>query len=227
MNKRCVVNVAVDQNSNAQYVKWQKRLLASLDQKGGRPAVLFWTNEYPPGSPKHCEWAYAFKLYAIKEARLKGFETIIWMDAGLYAVEDLGPIFQAVEESGVYVVRDDNALSKFCSDETLSFYGMTREEAREIKLASGALLGFDFTKEIAHDIWGEWWKAFEAQLYRGTVSKHSGMEDHRGDESILAILLHRHGIAYRTRAEHFSSDGDVQPMTSIRSGYVDRGDIEW
>lgn len=216
MNKRVVVNVAVDSGGSG-YVSLQKRLLDSLDAKGGRPAVMCWTNGYPPGSPDHSGSAYAFKLYAIKEAIAKGFQTVVWMDARLHAIGDLALLFEAIESSGVYVVKDDNSLASFCSDEALHYFGLTREKAKNINLACGGLLGFDFTKQIAHDIFNDWFKAYELGMYRGTVSKHSGQQEHRGDESILAALLHRHGIPYHTLNEHYCSDADVQPTTLLRS----------
>lgn len=216
---RCVVNFA-----DRDYVRWQNRLTGSLSKHGNSVAHLIWTDSLPPGSPKHSEWPYAFKLYAIKDAMAKGHTTILWVDAGLYAVRPLDPLFDAIEEDGVYAVREENTVGMYCSDETLAYFGITREEAKPIHLASGAILGFDFRQAIAKDVFGEWFRAFEASLYRGTVSKHSGQQDHRGDESILGLIFHHRGLRFRTLAEHFSADCDLQPKTVFRSGYYERKD---
>jgi len=224
VNKRVVLNVAVDQSGDENYVRWQRRLSWSLKEKAGYPPTLFWTKQYPPGSPAHSDWAYAFKLYAIKEALAQGYQTILWMDSGLYAIRDFAPLWEAIETSGVYFVQDSHKVGQFCSQETFAYYGIKREDAGNIPLVSGALIGFDFTKPLANEIYRKWWEAFDAQLYRGTVSRHSGMEDHRGDETILAMISHKVGLKLHTLADHFCSDGNIQSTSLIRSGYVNRGD---
>ena len=99
---------------------------------------------------------------------------------------------------------------------------MTRDQVRPLRLISGALMGFDFTREITKTVLDAWWRAFKVGLYRGTVSRHSGMEDHRGDETILGILTHIHGIKAHTISEHFGSDSEnIQATTLLRSGYYD------
>ena len=225
MTNRVVLNVAVNQNPNAPYVHWQGRLLKSLSLNGGKPPVLSWTNSYPFGSPTHNDNPYAFKLYAIDEARRLGFSTILWLDSGIYAIRNIDPLFVAVEDAGVYIVRDDSSLSKFCSDETFKYFGMTREQAEGLHIACGAVIGLNFRKPVTLDFYNDWKKAYSNGLYRGTVSKHSGMEDHRGDESILGILMARYSLCWRTLKEHFSSDAPPHDNTILRSGYYDREDM--
>jgi hypothetical protein len=91
-------------------------------------------------------------------------------------------------------------------------------------LVSGAFIGLDATNNAAQYLFHAWWKAYEAGLYRGTVSKHSGQEDHRGDESILAILTAKRKIPLHTTREHFGSDAATGPDTLFRSGYYSRED---
>ena len=211
--------------SNQHYIAFQKRLRESLARHAQSVRVdvnLFWTDELPPGSPSHFAQPYAFKLYAINEARRQGARCVLWLDSGLYAIRPLGPLWEIIERDGVYLVEDANSLAKFCSDETLDYFKLTRDQVRPMHLMSGALIGLRFDHPNAENLMRSWWNAYEAGLYHGTVSKHSGMEDHRGDETILGILMNQYGIAAHSSREHFSSDGNVQPTTIFRSGYFDR-----
>lgn len=216
----CVLNVA----TKPFYTKWQERLSASLTTVGYNGRRLFWTNSLPPESPTQEESPYAFKLYAIKEAMKQKETRLLWVDAGLYAIRPLDPIFEILEREGVYLMRDENKVAKFCSQETLDYYSVTRESMAGIHLVTGAIIGLNMESDVSRGLLEEWRAAYGAGLYRGTVSRHSEQEDHRGDETILGILAHRKGLNLHGLGDHHTSDCAVRPTTIFRSGYYDRTD---
>lgn len=216
--KRAVLNVATND-----YVRWQHRLRKSMVTFGGAE-LLFWEDKYPPGSPTHAEVPYAFKLYAIDAAEKAGYESAFWLDAGLYAIRPMTSMWEDLDRDGLYFTRDVTPLNRFCSDETLAHYGLLRDKTESMQLVSGAVMGFRFNHPSCIALRKKWLEAYAAGLYRGTVSKHSGQEDHRGDEAILGILTHQMEIPVHNAWDHFASDADVQPATVLRSGYYSRGD---
>lgn len=216
----CVLNVA----TTDYYAQWQKRLCLSLDAVSYKGARLFWTHALPQDSPDHGTSPYAFKLYAIKEAMKQGHSRLLWLDAGLYAIRPLDPVFEILDREGVYLMRDENKVSKFCSQETLDYYRMAREDTAHIHLATGALIGLNMDSNVSKFLFAEWLAAYQAGLYQGTVSKHSGQEDHRGDETILGILAHKFGLKLHGLGDHHAGDCNVRSSTIFRSGYYDRKD---
>lgn len=206
------------------YVRWQRRLMNSLGAVKFPYAAKFWTNELPPSSPQHSDQPYGFKLFAIKWAVEQGYKNILWIDSGLWAIRPVAPIFEAIARDGYYMTRDENKVATYCSDEALRWHGVTREAMRHVHLASGALVGICPGSDAGAQVWAWWLAAYEAGLYRGTVSKHSGQEDHRGDESILGMLAHRYILRMHTHHDHFCADGNVGPTSIFRSGYYDRND---
>lgn len=216
MSDTVILNVATDG-----YVKWQNRLRESLDKFAPAFDRKYWVNELPEGSRSHADSPYGFKIHAIKWAMAQGYRYIFWIDSGLYAIRRMEPVFDALVTYGMYLVRDENKVAKYCSQEALDWFGKTREQMSFVHLVSGALVGMDTENPVAKEVWRRWLIAYDAGLYKGTVSKHSGQEDHRGDESILGMIAADLGLKLHTVRDHFCADGQVIESSIFRSGYYD------
>lgn len=221
---RCVVNVA----AHDQYWKYQFRLKGSLDVYAPGTDRIFWKGEYPPGSPHHSEPTkehptpipYGFKLYAIAEARRRGYEQILWLDSGVHLVRPLEPVWEYIEREGYFLVESEQILEYWCKEDVMQAYGATKEERETLRIISGATIGLDFTKAVAHDFFGGLWQAMEKGHYRGAVSNHSKLQDHRGDEAVGVILASRLGMK-RTKVGYFHM-ADQKPISETGifcSGY--------
>lgn len=215
-----ILNVAT-----GNYTAWQKRLRFSLGRVGFSGALAFWTDQFPQNSPTHRECSYAFKLFAIEEAA-KQHSSLLWLDSGLYAVRPVEPVFSVIERDGYYLTGDQNAIRHFCSNATVSYFNTSFDVLGDAKLVSGAMIGLNLEHPAGRQLFEKWKAAYKAGLYKGTVSKHSGMQEHRGDETILGVIAFQDKLKVHTPYDFFGSDSaDIQPNTVFRSGYYDRADI--
>lgn len=180
MSDTCIVNVTF----RDRYLPYQRRLADGLAKYAPDIDRLFWTDELPPGAPPHQELPYAFKLFAIEQARDAGYDRILWFDAGVDVRRPLDPILKLIEERSVLLVADDDALALHCSDECLTYFGRDREWAKTVKLTGGGIIGLDLRSYRGAQFYFDWWDAFKAGLY-----KHG-----RWDESIFGCLVPKHGV---------------------------------
>ncbi len=178
--KTCIINCAFRER----YLPFQKRLLDSLVKYAPKVATKVWTDELPPGSPKHEDPThYAFKLFAFQYAKQNGFERILWLDAGTEVMASIDPILEEISKRKVLLVTDEDALSLHIGDHCLEYFKMTRKQAGLYKLTGGGIIGIDLTDDKGLYFYNEWWWAFLAGLYK------NGGNDHRWDESIFGCLV--------------------------------------
>ncbi len=95
---RAVVNV-----STGGYVKGQQRLTewcAAHDEQ-----YFIWNDAsgLPAGCPSHAEVPYAMKAYALRDAIAAGAKTLLWCDASIKPIRDLGPLWERIEEKGYWI----------------------------------------------------------------------------------------------------------------------------
>jgi hypothetical protein len=217
--RRCIVNVAT-----GRYVAMQKRLVNSLAEVGWDGGVLTWTDALPPGSPRHEEDPYGFKLHAVAAALRKGLPSVLWLDAPCVATRALGPVFEKIERDGHCFVSGDEVLGNWASDACLGAFGITRDQAMAMSLLNGAFIGLD----LEHARTREWYRRIlqqcEAGLFRGAalsehapsdlrarnVDKDTGLlsDDprcwgHRHDEAVGSCLAHLLGMELSPIGELF------------------------
>jgi hypothetical protein len=174
---RCIVNVSV----GWKYPIYQKRLLKSLELVGYKGAVLTWTEEYPPGSPTHKETRYNFKQHAFLEAFRRGHTSVLWMDASSYAIRPLDPIFEEIEKVGYFVPLGCDTLDGFISDAALAYFGMTREEAKSLRLSCTTVYGLNANSPLAMEFLNKLMECAKGGLTRGHAKR-------RGEEPIVSVL---------------------------------------
>jgi len=217
--ERCILNVAT-----GAYVPHQARLERSLRSVGWAGRVLTWTDALPPGSPRHEEAPYGFKLHAMGEALRKGYTSLLWLDAPCFAAAPLGPVFEKIERDGHCFVSGDERLGNWASDDCLSAFGISRDQAMDLALLNGAFIGLD----LEHARTREWYRRIVQQceqgLFRGAaltehapadvrarnVDKDTGhLSDdprcwgHRHDEAVGSCLGHLLGMEFTPKGELF------------------------
>ena len=210
---RCLVNVA----SHAHYPVFQERLMRSLDQLAPGVPRVFYTRNLPPQWPEHASTPYGFKLYAMKEAHDKGHDVVMWLDADVRVTAPLDPVWKLIEQDGHYLIQSDGDLHDYCNEETLKYFGMSREDKEPQKILGGKIFAIDFRNERAVKWFSGMWKAMQDGLYQGTFSAHSCVKGHRGDEAVGAILAHRLGMKVDDSLTLFVSDSSRQGV--FHSGY--------
>ena len=163
--------------ATGRYVPLQARLLRSLASVGWKGAVLTWTDAFPPGSPRHEDVPYAFKLHALLEARRLGHRSALWLDAPCVAKRSLTPIFEAIEQDGHLFRTGGEKLGNWVSDACLRAFGLSRDRAMELPMLNGSFLGLDFSSPLAATWFNGLLAACERGLFQGSyLSPHAPIE---------------------------------------------------
>lgn len=185
MNK-CIVSFA---NKNGRYVQNLARLSESLRDNFDGDFIAF-VGEKSIGAEPHEDNPYSFKIHCIQKAIDAGYRQVLWLDTSCFAIKNVQPIFDEIEKDG-FIFQDINfTLDQWCNDFTLNYFGLTREEAKKVKLiGSAGFLGMNFDNPLAVDFFEKWKAAMYVGCFKGSWS------DHRHDLSCSSIIIHQMGLA--------------------------------
>ncbi len=202
-----VVNVGV----GAWHPKGTKRLDESLTAVGYAGARLYWTKEYPPGSPTHQDHPYGFKPYAMAAAAAQGSRYVLWCDSSLWAVRALTWIWDELAAQGHVFLRNGWYAGEWCSDAALQLLGITREAALQVPQLIGGCMALDLAVPRSQTFFAEWLHHARTGAFQGAwsnknkeVSGDSRVLGHRHDQAIASLLAHKHGMLISPRA-YFST----------------------
>lgn len=194
----CIVNVGF----GGWYPKGSRRLERSLIHHGFPGAIKTWTDELPPGSPTHEECPYGLKPHAIKWATEQGHKSVLWLDSSAWCVKYPRVHEQAIDRDGYYIVGNgDWRVDQWTNDRCLEHFAVSRQQARDIPLISGGIIGLDFRNEIAREFFARYWNAMEAGVFKGEWRNPHWREGqdgryrgHRHDQSCASIIAHQMGL---------------------------------
>lgn len=171
-NQNCIINFA-----SGRYVKGQDRLSESLLKVGFDGTFLSWTNEESIGSPTHKDNPYAFKIYCFEQAINEGYTKILWVDASIYAVKPLDPIWECVERMGYMKQYAGHLCGWWASDRQLDYFGITRDEAMNLEMhGNGGFFALDFEKDIAKEFFKRWKQAMLDGMFKGSWNNDNNCE---------------------------------------------------
>lgn len=83
-----------------------QQILKSLEESGFQGYFYLFTGGFPNPTGTEMKYAgvpYSFKIFMMLEAEKKGFTKVIWIDSGCYALNNLEPLFTALEKDSVIV----------------------------------------------------------------------------------------------------------------------------
>jgi hypothetical protein len=194
----CIVNVAI----GAWHPRGQERLAASLDAVGFNGHRLFYRDTLPSGSPSHTDIPYAFKPHAVAEARRLGFEQVLWVDAAVWAIKDLSPVWAHIDQHGYLFFLNGFTTGQWCADAALGPLGITREESFSYPHMMACVMGFDFRNERTNRFLDEWIaRANDGVTFVGAwrndqqqVSSDTRVLGHRHDQTAASVIAHRMGM---------------------------------
>lgn len=225
MNKRCIINVA----TGTFYCKQQERLvnsfLKSVDNvtiihtdrvanwnTGWRTGIdlLVWNDLFPVGARPHEESQYGFKIHAMKQARDRGYTSVLWLDSPAFAVaRNISPIFDVIEKQGYYAMSHIDPLINQVGDSYLKFYRMKRNLLEGYNLPSGSCYGFDLANPVGKGVGAEIFRVMEHDEFRGLFRSETGDTwNHRHDEACLAGVLKRMKLEVALYDPLFQSERD-------------------
>lgn len=210
----CLLNVVTDAVASG-YMAGQLRMLQSLEKFHWEGGVLFYRNEYPPGSPTHAKQPYAFKLHALREAIRLGYERLLWLDSVAWFLHDPRPLLVHVETTGHLLLHGGDTAGQWCSDEVLQAEGLDREELLKVPLVGGSCYGLDLTRERTNAFWQQWNRWMDSGRFAGwaindinaaavrrglgdrptgPVSPDPRVMGHKHDETAASVIAHRLGM---------------------------------
>lgn len=198
-NKQAIISFA---NSAGNYVKGLARLSESLRNNFDGDFIGF-IGEASIGAPPHSENPYAFKIYAFQKAIEAGYEKILWVDSSCFAVANVQPVFDEIERDGFIFQEAGQMLGKWTNDKTLAYFGITRDEAMDMRMVGNAgFFGLNMNNPTAKTFFDAWLIAMEYGLFKGTWNNSENTESldercegHRHDMSVSSCLVNILGLS--------------------------------
>jgi hypothetical protein len=206
MVKKAIVNLV---SPIERYLQGQKRLIdsfVSVDNGSNEYHFLHFVGEESVGSPLHKDNPYAFKIYAINNLRSQGYEQILWLDASIVFVKHFKPIFDWIEEKGFFFEHCGHSVGHWCNEQTLNYFGITREQGFAMPMFSAGFTGLDFTNPKAVEFFNRWEKSMLDGYFKGS------WDDHRHDLTCASVIANQMGMV-----KDFSGGGNY--FAYIGSGY--------
>lgn len=218
---RRVINFA----KGAWYPLGQARLMGSiLRTTRPAPALSLFQDEAEVNQPPHSEIPYAFKLGCFQHAIDEGADLVLWLDAAVYAIKDITPVFDHIEEHGYFFVGasaegESHTIGKWTNDETLAAFGFKRDDVMDVLQQSTCCVGLDLRRQEMRQ-WLHTWIGHRA-YFKGAWDNSTGSESkdtrclgHRHDQSVAALITHVMGLKVHPRDNHlFCYKGGKQADT--------------
>lgn len=169
-------------------------------------SLFLWNDALPAGARSFDESMYGFKPHCIKAALDAGFKKIAWIDCTAVVQDKLEYYDQfTAEHGGVLAVQDDNKLTGFCSDRALKYINKPRKYLEDKHLIGGSFYYFDFNYPKCSVIFNEWLSTEKKGLFGSMVEQCSErLQGHRSDETMLSLLLYKHGSKPFTGATRYN-----------------------
>ena len=208
-------------NSNGNYINAQVRLEHSAYNNADKSFdFICFQNESQVNAPPHHDNPYAFKIYAIEKLREMGYTEIFWMDASLVMVADFSPIWEWIWQKGFFFEEAGHWAGSWCNEETLNYFGITREQAMTMPMFAAGYCGFDFKNDKAQEFFAEWKESMLNGCFRGSWT------DHRHDMTCASIIAHKHDMVkdYSSGGQFFAYIGEVYgtPLPTVVAHLVGR-----
>lgn len=151
-------------------------------------------NEMDLSIPDHGSVPYGFKPWLIYEAFSRGHNQVLWVDSTVVFNGPTTDLFKMLDE--VPVLAFDNPgcpIPFWTNDRTMAELNWDPTDLRFEVMA--CVLGFNFANEQTMPLFREWQRAADAGLFNvGERSLRPEFRDHRHDQSVISILIHRAGI---------------------------------
>ena len=134
---------------------------------------------------------YGFKPHAIQRTIDKGYKKIIWLDPAVLPITSIDILINALDQHLVITITGDATMDKMCNERALKYFGITKEEAKNIKHVGGTIYGFNFNQPKAVEVFNLWKQAEEDGIFG---SQDDFMQGHWSDEACMALALYKCGV---------------------------------
>lgn len=183
------------------YVAGIDRLEKSLNYEGWGGDTRFWRNEYPFECPEHGgDGQYNFKPYCFNEVFLNGYKVVVWCDASFWCVRQPMPLFDYVNDNGLYFFKSGYSLAETATDRLLEYAGVKREELVDVSEFATGLIGINIDNPKGKEFFETWHQYMKDGMFGGNRvhdendSKHPLFKFSRQDQSAASMVLYKMGI---------------------------------
>lgn len=185
-NTNLIISLAI--NGRDAYEEIQKGLVKTLPIADCDTWIL---NHYPENVTPHKIVPYKFKYDLINKAKKEGYKKIFWLDSTMRLLKNP---FELFEQSPVVAFHNvGHPLKNYISDYAASLLGY-KDKLDGVSQTWGGALGFDFTQDIAHILFGQIYRASYNGAFDEGGSSREGFIAHRHDQACMSVLLHQYGI---------------------------------
>lgn len=186
MTKRAIISFA---NKKGLYVERMARLSESLRNNFDGDFLGF-VGEASCGAEPHEQNPYNFKVHCWQKAIDAGYTSILWLDSSCFAIKNITPVFEFIEENGYLIQDSGHFLGTWANDRALEYFDITRDKAMEIRMIGNAgFLGLNMNNQASHDFFRDWKQSMHDGIFKGAWSNNDKTESQ--DERCLG---HRHDM---------------------------------
>ncbi len=151
-NKPCIINCAL----GGWYKAGSERLEKSLVFNGYAGDAIYWRDELPQNCLPHSENPYGFKVAAFREAFARGYKIVCWLDCSFWAIQNPMPIFDIINEKGIFAFRSGYNCAQTAPDNLLVDIGITRDEAELIPETATGIVGINIDNPDGKKVFDYW-----------------------------------------------------------------------
>lgn len=177
------------------------RLERSLYYEGFAGDMRFWRNGYPDSCPKHIDdGQYNFKPFCFREVFNEQYKVACWADASFFCVRNPMPLFDYINEHGLYFFKSGYSLAETATDKLLNYAGVVREQLTEVSEFATGLVGINIDNPKGKEFFHLWEQYREAGMFGGnrvhdlSDSQHPLFKFSRQDQSAASMILYKMGI---------------------------------
>lgn len=206
------------------------RLERSLIYNGYAGDFLFYKNVLPPNSPSHEENPYAFKIFGFREAIKRGYKIMIHIDASFWAIKNPMPIFDIINEHGIFAFKSGYNCAQTAPDNLLNAAGITRDEAEKLPEIATGITGINIENPDGKSVFNTWAEYCDLGLFKNNRlhdlndSADPRFLHGRQDQSSFSIAVHKNNVKFDY--QDYVSYYDVNnPTKNIDKAYFFIGGI--
>lgn len=193
--------VIISAGIGGHYVAGIDRLERSLYYEGWAGNMRFWRNEYPFGCPEHGgEGQYNFKVHCFNELFLSGAKVVVWADASFWCVKNPMPLFDYVNQHGLYFFKSGYSLAETATDRLCNYANVNRDELVNVSEFATGLVGINIDNPKGKEFFQRWKDGMEAGMFGGSRvhdlndSQDPRFKFSRQDQSMASMALYQMGI---------------------------------
>lgn len=187
--------------ASGRYVQYVDRFRNSIQRFCPEADIFVFDNTDSIGSPPHSVSPYSFKPHAINHVRALGYRYVVWCDSVVRLKNTIQDLLPKVSRVGVYLAEDGGQSGVWANDNSLSYFGIPRDEAMNIPTVYACIMLFDMQSPVAHAFLASWQKASDDGVFKGlwnndmqTESRDPRCRGHRHDQTCAEMISYKLGI---------------------------------